>query len=219
MKRYFIILAYLLIISSVVFAQVDSSAQGEEASTKTTEISLSGGITYPSLPRKFKDYWKKGINVSGSIGYSSPPGSLGYSALSLELTYNSFSFNENGFRSSLDTSKRSISLAGEATKTLAVMLTYRGEFSTTKNSIAPYFLLSVGYFHLSSGSVNVPSDTSLGISGENTSAIAWSFGGGIDVPVSDMISAFAEGRFVLGATGSDVARQYYPVSVGVRIKP
>ena len=212
MKRCLYIFFHFIFFSSIIFAQ-------EESSTKTTEISVAGGISYPSLPREFKDYWKKGINVSGGIGYSSQPGSLGYSALSLDLTYNNFSFDENGFRNSLDTSKRSVTLSGEATKIFTAMLMYRGTFSTTKQSVAPYFLLGVGYFYLSSGSVNVPSDTALGIGGGSQSSIAWALGAGAEAPINDTYSIFLEGKFVLGATGDAVGRQYYPVSIGVRIKP
>ena len=59
----------------------------------------------------------------------------------------------------------------------------------------------------------------MSIDGESKSAILWSLGAGVEAPVSDLLSTFVEGKFVLGATGDAVGRQYYPVSIGVRIKP
>ena len=194
MNRCFCIFFCCIAISTTLFSQTDTLPNMER------DISVSAGISYPSLPGDFKQYWKKGVNISGEFGYSFQPGSIGYSILVVELTFNNFSFDETGFRNSLDTSKQSLSLSGDPTKIFTAMMIYKGVFSTTKESIAPYFLLGVGYFYLSSGGITVPGDSTLQKAGDTQSSIAWSVGAGVDAPLTDRISVFLQGKFILGAT-------------------
>jgi len=204
-----------LILLSCLLSRV-AAAQSDSLSKNPLEISISSGISYPYLPGEFKNYWKNGTVVAAGIGYSLQPGSLGYSALSLEVAYSTFQDDPTAFTNSLSPANSSLAVEGTSTKIVTALATYRGTFATSKTSIAPYFLMGVGYFNISAGTISVPSDPTLSVNGESKSTISWMVGAGLNVPVSSLGGLFVEAQSVLGATG-DTERQYFPVKAGIRL--
>ena len=200
-----------------VFVCSFAVAQAESPS-KTLEISLAGGMSYPYLPGDFKNYSKKGTNIEGGIGYSLQPGSLGYGALSLNVGYSTFSFDQSAFQSS--GSPMSANTTISSIKMLTATATFKGIFSKTKKSIAPYFLLGAGAFYTMidttvSTSANPPSSN---ITTDRTIAMTWTLGAGLNFPVTERIGLFVEGRYVMCVTGN-LGRQYFPVNVGLLVRP
>ena len=215
----------------VVCALLPSVAAAQEAdSTRPTdhEVIVLGGLAYPYLPAEFPDYWKRGWNAGIGYGLSFAPGRLGYGAVNATVEYSRYPFDDAGYRSTLlkrypGTENRDIRqiiqngtfLHRGTTKLVAVMLNFRGSFSSSKRSIAPYFLAGVGYTHLSSDSIAFLQTDQLSVGEERQSAFAWTFGVGVEVPVRDAITAFVQGKSMLGVF--DRTRQYFPVSAGVRV--
>ena len=193
-------------------------AQTESLPSKTVEISVNGGLSLPSLPSEFKSYWKKGTDVGAGIGYSLEPGSVGYGALELKVDWNGYSFDKSAYQSSLPANKQSDSIAGSSTNIITAFVTFRGTFSPSKTSVAPYFLLGIGYFSVSSKDVTVKPDAVFSLPDESQSSVAWMVGAGIDLPLGDKWGVFADGRYILGVN-QELGRQYFPVTLGVRIKP
>src|SRR5688572_12014619 len=56
-------------------------------------LRLQTGITVPSAPDEFSDYWKAGFNLGGAIGF---PLTTAF-GLEASLGFSNMSFNESGF--------------------------------------------------------------------------------------------------------------------------
>ena len=79
-----------------------SVAQDDSVKTKTPEISLWGGVSFPYLPEYSRQYWKKGWNIGAGYGVDFSPGSVGYSSILLTAQYTRFAFDVNGTITTLD---------------------------------------------------------------------------------------------------------------------
>ena len=218
MKSLWVICLFTIIASPFIIAQPDTS---ESPSTpKDTEFYLYGGVGIPYLPDEFNDYWKTGMNIGGGYGWSFAPGELGYATVLATAEYSRFAFDSAGVSSTIraiDTSYKNLTSIGRPTSIFSVLLNFKGSFSPTKKSIAPYFILGVGYMYFNVGSVSVEGDTTFTLSREKKSAFSWTAGVGIEVPISESIDIFVQAKSLLGAI--DRTRQYFPISGGVMIRP
>ncbi len=206
MKR---VLLLILLNSSLLTSLL---AQDDTMTVKTPEISLSGGFSLPYLPDHFKDSWKKGWNAGAGFGYSTSPGSIGYSSLLATIEYSRWAFDVAAFQSKAGLLQKSVVLSRNPTNVFNIMFSYKGTFSPSRRSIAPYFLIGFGYLHLSEGTISCSGDTTFTISGQSASAFAWSVGAGIEVPITESIACFVQGKSTLGVL--DPTRQYFPLSGG-----
>ncbi|HZY10102.1 MAG TPA: hypothetical protein VFF29_03015 [Bacteroidota bacterium] len=212
MKNFLLLILLVLCVSTVVEAQEDTS------SVRTPEFQFSSGLSIPSIPSEFRDYWKNGITVGLGFGYSFAQGSFGYGGIHALLEYNRFTFDDSGFIKSNNLSVSGLTLTGESRSTITLMTIFKGTITTNRNSIAPYFLLGIGYFYRSSYSINATlPGTGIIYEEGSKSAISWSVGAGVDVPISDRLVLFLQGKFILGVTGSP-GTQYYPLNAGLRFR-
>ena len=213
MKHLLVIVSLVSIVSFPVFGQDDTSF------VMVPELSVSGGISYPSVPQELRDYWKKGFNVGGGFGYSFREGSLGQSGIHGFIQYNGLPFDQNGYLDGNKLNRNTYQASATSRKIITAMANYRGTFSQLSTAIAPYFLMGIGYFHLSSNAITVISanDTSR-VNHAAQSAFSWLLGIGMDIPARSKFSFFLEGRFVLGVTG-EAGTQFYPLSSGIRFRP
>jgi opacity protein-like surface antigen len=222
MKQTALVLFALLVIALPVVAQEDSVQQTDR------EVILYGGTSLPYLPLEFRTYWKNGWNAGVGYGYSFAPGSFGYGAVYATVDYSRFILNGTAYRDSmlapLDQSNlppeaaalKTAPISGGSTKILTVMLNFKGSFAATKNSIAPYFLLGVGYMYYSAEDVTADTVQMYRIPGKTSSAFGWTFGIGVEASITESIGVFVQGKSVLGVV--DKTRQYFPLSAGVRIR-
>jgi|GEM_PF-1412612 len=218
MKSVVLIVLFSMVMTSFLVAQEDS------AKTLTRHVYVWGGSSYPYLPALTKDVWKTGWNAGVGYGYSFSPGPIGYGELFGTVEFSRFAFNETGYRSWLlpqysSSSSSEIQTGGltarGAISNLTVFANFKGTFSTSKHSIAPYFLIGVGYMHYSQDSIAIQ-DTLYAIHAESKSSFAWSVGIGIEAPITDEITFFVQGKSVLGVFQEE--RQYFPLSGGFRIQ-
>ncbi len=185
-----LVLGSLLI--STAICQTDTTAVPETGGMQTLEVMLTGGQAYPYLPLQFRRGWKASWTGGVNCGVSFDPGSLGYGALFLSLDYYNFKGKESG-----------------SAKSLTAMINFKGAFSPTKATIAPYFIIGLGYMYFTPDSMFIHP-------GEGTpekSSFAWNVGVGVEFPVSENIFAFVQGRSVLGTYFR--SGQYFPVNIGV----
>ena len=206
MKRFVLIVLF----NSCVLARV--LAQSDTSTVKTPEISLAGGVSFPYLPEESRDYWKKGWNAEIGYGYSFTPGTLGYSSVLATVGYSRFAFDATGFRTKLNLLQKSLSLTRNPMTAFNIFLSYKGTFSPTVKSLAPYFLIGAGYLHLSEGSIGASGDTTFTIAGQTASAVSWTFGLGVEFPITESVRVFVQGKSILGVL--DPTRQYFPLSGG-----
>ena len=209
MKYILVVVALLIFTSCCALSQVDSSV------SKTPEYFISGGMAIPSLPYPFKTVWKTGFDISGGYGYSFQPGSWGYGTVSGAIEYDQFPFDRDGFIRELNLNTN-VPIDGGATIAITVMATVKGTFAATKNVIAPYFLFGLGYMNVTSGEITWKGVTAR--PKESKSGFAYQLGAGLDIPTSERVTIFLEGKFFMGLTSSP-GRQYFPIAIGARIKP
>ncbi|MBI4547968.1 MAG: outer membrane beta-barrel protein [Ignavibacteriae bacterium] len=218
MKSLLVVIVYTLITSPLIFAQADTAISTE--TPKDPELYLFGGVGIPYLPEEFNQYWKPAWNIGGGYGWSFPPGELGYATVSATVEYSRFAFDSAGVSSrirAIDTSYKNLISTGRPTSIFNVMVNFKGSFSPAKQSIAPYFILGIGYMYFNAGSVTVTGDTTFTLGKEKKSAFSWTAGVGVEVPIIESVSVFVQAKSLLGAI--DRTRQYFPMSGGVIIKP
>jgi len=221
MKYLLTIFICSFFITSLGLSQIDSTRPADK------EILVSGGASYPYLPGEFKESWKRGWNSGVSYGYSFPPGTLGYGAVFVSVEVNRFAFDEAGYRAALlakysdpvrDQNERKAIQTGYVSargpvRIITGMVSFKGSFSSTKQTIAPYFLIGVGYANLAVDSIAMGGTSQFTIPEKHESGFAWSFGVGVEVPILESIGMFAQAKSVLGVF--DPTRQYFPVSGGI----
>ncbi len=220
----------LLVISSALALRAQSDSVKTPASLSEgisepaqREIFVLGGKIVPYLPGETSKYWKSGWNGGVGYGLSFAPGAIGYAALAVVVEYNSCAFDPSGYRAAMTAlypgsaaaiQNGSIIARGPMTA-MTAMLEFKGAFSPTKHSIAPYFLIGLGYMHFASDSIVIAGNSSFTVPENSQSGATWSFGLGIEVPFTSSFAMFVQGKSVLADL--ERTRQYFPVSGGFRI--
>lgn len=205
-----------MFIPSYLRAQEDSTASKEVK----REVFVTGGISYPYLPEQLNANYKPGYNIGAGNSIIFPPGTLGYSKVSFVLEYSTFKFDQPGYFKSFthDDSLILINNPGlvatqRPAKIFTAMVDYQGIFTVT-DVVAPYFLIGAGFFYVSVPPLITTPTTTLEQAPYNHATIAWTFGLGVDVSISDDFGAFVQGKSVLGVLND--THQLFPISAGVR---
>lgn len=210
MKYMLVIIVLGFIFSCSAVAQTDSVL----SSNKTPEVLLWGGMSLPYLPEEYRMFWKTGINIGGGYGFSFDPGSVGYAGLYTTVEYGRTSFDEKRYNDSLKSQHSPSDTAiGGPVKLVNFMLNIKGTFSSTKKSIAPYFLIGIGYMYYTQSEIYVISNPSLTVPGVNKGGVSWTFGIGVELPLTDRARAFVQAKSLLGVTNP--SRQYFPITAGL----
>jgi hypothetical protein len=219
MKLGLVLSVIAMFIPSYLWAQEDSTA----ASAVKREVFVTGGISYPYLPKQLDVNYKPGYNIGAGNSIIFPPGALGYSKVSFALEYSVFKFDEQGFINSVKNSNSSDTLIlknnpgltaiQRPAKIFTAMVDYQGIFTVT-DVVAPYFLIGAGFIYISVPPLLTTPTTTLEQDAYNHATIAWTFGLGVDVSISDSFGAFVQGKSVLGVLNE--THQIFPISLGVR---
>lgn len=228
MTRISLLALMILCCASMLFGQVDTVAPPASlslppASSTEREIILWGGLSFGYLPAEFSRYWKSGWNGAIGYGLSFEPGAMGYGAVAVVVEYSRYPFDESGYRTAMTEQfpgqagaiRNAILTARGSARTLSAMLQFKGSFSATKRSAAPYFLVGVGYLRFASDSIALQGLGALTVPENSQSGLAWTFGLGLELPLTERLGMFVQIRSVIGAL--DRTRQYFPLSGGVRM--
>lgn len=207
MKYIYAVVALLLMISSASLAQAD-------VAPKYPEISVSGGITFPSRPLEFKNFWKKGFSAGAGYGIVVGTGDVGYSVVQAEVEYSSFAFNADSARRILELGQTAI-VGGSAVNVLSLFINYRGTFAASHGSIGPYLILGVGVMNYLQKDITADGTPQTDVPNVSRTSAAWQAGLGVNIPFTDNFVLFVEGKSVIGLI--EDGKQYFPICAGIRI--
>ena len=207
MKYVYALVALVLTASSGSFAQAD-------ASSKRTEISVSGGLGFAGRPLEFKKFWKSGFTAGAGYGITVGSGDLGYSVLQAELTYSSFAFVPDSVRSVYGF-PASTSISSDPVNVLTLMVNYRGTIAASQTSIGPYVLIGIGAVDFMQKEITVNGSSFASVPSVSKFSFAWQFGLGVSIPFTEKFGMFVEGKSVIGLL--DDGKQYFPVCAGLRL--
>jgi opacity protein-like surface antigen len=200
-----------LISVLVLLLTITLSSPSQE---KVNDFYISGGLSFPSGPQVFSDYWKMGFNVGGGFGF---PLSTSVSLIAI-VDYNNFSFDEEGFLKAFGFSNYGLSITGGSASIFTVNGNIKILLNTTPNTTSPYIIGGLGFFSLSTSDVTVSgSGGSVNVAGDSESAFNVQFGLGIDIPTSSTMNVFIEGRYGIGFTKEENT-SFLPIRIGLRIK-
>jgi hypothetical protein len=220
MKSAVLLATCCLTVVSYIHAQTDTTL-----SETTSEVYFMGGPSYPYLPSETREIWKKGWNAGVGYGYSFKPGPIGYGAVYASVEYSRFTFNDAGYRAWLlpqypSDHAATIQQGGLSARgpemVLTASLNFKGAFSSSRHSIAPYFLAGVGFMYYQRDSAGIQGTTLYTMKSQHQSTFTWSVGVGIEAPLIDPVAIFVQAKTVLGVF--DDPRQFFPVSGGLRIR-
>ena len=212
MKKVLVSILLSLVASLPVFTQ-DSTSSG-----KKPEFRISGGLSIPSLPHDFRQYYKTGYNVGLAYGYTFEPGDFGYSTVFASVEHNRFYFNLIGWEQDHGKIRKVYASWNSSTSMTNLMLNDKGTLTKPHQSVAPYFLIGIGYIRVQTDAVEITGDTIATIDASSESSISYSLGTGFDIAANDHLGFFVEWRFLIG-TAATPGRQLFPLCVGMRYRP
>jgi hypothetical protein len=217
MKHLVTFMSVCLLFATVSLAQEQDSTA---SAPRIQEAVVMTGVAFPYLPLDFRHHSMNGFDVGAGYSIRLTPGSLGYSTLSMVAEYSVFRFDGTQFANDLDSATRAnnpgLTVTQRPVKAFSLMFNYKGNFTGISNSFSPYFLLGVGYVYYSVPLTSASTDTSLNVASSELSTIGWSFGLGIDVPINDDATIFAQAQSVLAAL--ERPRQTFPIVIGLRYR-
>ena len=200
MKRVIGFSAAILLLSISCFGQ--------------NHLFLSGGISIPSSPKAFSDYWNLGIGFGGGIDYALSSNL----SITASVEYNNFSFNESGFLNDYGVSVSGISITGGSAHIFTAQGGIKVMLVNTPNVIAPYLIGTIGFFNLSSSDIEISyQGSSIKFSSESESAFSFNTGIGVKIPASENMDVFVEGRYAIGFTSNE-STSYIPIRLGLSFK-
>jgi hypothetical protein len=197
------------------------------------EASLTSGYVFPSSPMAFANYWtiqyggglQVGIPLSESV---SMVGSFEYYRFKMSETGVSEGFDVEYVRDIWIFDRVSLSPSADASSVIALSANLRVAPSPRAGSLSPYFTAGFGVMQLSIGEISLPVTSVLTVGGNNISmtaqnrivggketALLLQSGIGIDLNVSESLSAFLEARYALGLTKGH-STSYIPLNIGLK---
>lgn len=202
-KLKWFLLPLFLAVTSSTWAQTE----------KTTDLFFTAGLSFPSKPQAFSDYWKMGFGVGGGIGFPLSPSI----SLTGSIDYNSFAFNEEGFLKSIGLSGSGVSVTGASATIFTITGNVKALLNATPASVAPYVTAGLGFFSLSTSDVTAAYQGNTATAkGDSESAFSLLFGAGIEIPAGTS-TLFIEGKYGLGFTKGE-STAFIPVRGGIKMK-
>ncbi len=204
----------LALLCGLLMTQFSSSALSQGA--RRPLYFLGGGLSVPSAPDIFSDYWQTGFNFTGGIGYPVTPSV----AVLGTVGYNAHPFDEDGFLSDIGLSGYGVDVDGGKATLLTVFAALRVNLvSPQAEAVAsPFFFGGIGMTRLSLSDVSVSYlGQSYGLDGPSETALGVGFGGGVDMRVAANVYLFVQGLYSIGFT-DDESTHAFPISVGILIR-
>jgi hypothetical protein len=197
-------------IALLALGLLASTAFGQEE--KRATLSLSGGVSFPSQPSVFSDYWKMGFNFGASLGYALSP----FLTIGGSFDYNNFAFDEEGFLKNLGASGYGITVSGASASIISVMGNLK--VSLTPASVSPYFFGGLGFSRISLSDATISGGgESATVKFGSNSVFSVLFGAGLDIPAGKATKVFLQGAYGIGFKENGNTN-YLPVKFGVALK-
>lgn len=175
---------------------------------------VGAGLSVPSSPDVFSDYWKIGPHAVGAIGYPVTRGFI----LEGQVEYNNFTLDDDAILRDLGFSPADVTIQGAAATVLAGTAMAIGRIQAPGSKVAPYFLGGVGFSRLSAGDITAsgPGGTAT-LDGDSETAFSVGFGVGIEIMVTPTAGIFLDGKYSILFT-EDESSQYLPFRVGLVVR-
>ena len=206
MKIISYVAIFTLLFTVIAFTQDDNKP----------ELSIGGGLSLPSKPEIFSDYWKMGFNFGGGFAFPFTP-SLSFITI---VDYSRFAFDEEKLLENFGFLGYGIEIKVGSASIVTVTENLKASFNPGSNAISPYFIGGMGLFSVSTSEVKV-SVPSYGISetikGQSESAFALQFGFGIDIPTDETTKIFIECKYCIGFTEEE-STHFFPIRAGASFK-
>jgi opacity protein-like surface antigen len=178
---------------------------------KKVTLSLGGGISFPSQPSLFSNYWKMGFNFGAGIGYPLSPSV----SLVSSFDYSNFAFNDEDFLRDNGFGGYGITISGGSATIISILGNIKASLAQAPGSVAPYLLGGLGLFSISTSDLTVSAGgLSLSVNSESESAFSILFGAGIDIPAGETTTVFLQAAYSVGFTKNE-STNYVPVKAGV----
>ena len=149
MKHILTVILITVFLSPLLPAQTDTVPTEPEdpGVSGTWEVVAGGGMSVPFEPEHYDDAFKNGYYFGGGLAYSLPTGDLGYGEISLMVQYYNTPFDDATFieGNGLDSAANVYGYPGDV---FTAMAQFRGVFAGSKETIAPFFTMGVGMFHI-----------------------------------------------------------------------
>jgi opacity protein-like surface antigen len=201
---------FILIFLFVYIYKPQNNYSQSFSERQSIEIQLMGGISFPSQPTIFTDYWNFGYNLGGGFGYRFTP----IFSASFLFNYNNFPFNDDKFLRDLGIEGSGVEVDGGSIIIITVTAVAKARFTESYNKLSPYLVGGIGYFSLTTNDMKLSygyqSET---IESEYESAFSFLFGGGLEVPIGINKYFFIELNYGQGFTKEDHTG-YIPLKIG-----
>jgi opacity protein-like surface antigen len=205
MKK-FVAFALVLFVAAPAFAQ-----------SSNMELYAGAGVSVPTQPSAFSDYWSLGYNVGTGAGYVLNE----RVSFTGTVAYNNFSFAEDDFLTDNGFATSGINIDGGAASIVSVTANAKFALAPHLERVSPYALGGVGWSNFSIDDVTI-TDTStpsnnLTVPGNSESAFGVMFGGGVDIPASPTMAVFIEAQYAINFTDVE-STQYVPFRAGMKFR-
>ncbi len=199
--------AVAVIVSSFFFS-TSLTAQGR---VDRPFYRIHTGITLPSSPAAFSDFWNPGPNVGGSVGI---PVTRAFVA-EVDLQYSRIPFDSRKLLSQLGATSSGVSVDGGETTIISASVNAVVRLVTDGSRVAPYFAGGFGLTRRSIGDATVAGGgASAPINGDSGTDILVAFGGGLEFRVTPATGLFVDARYSIGFQAGENL-EYLPVRIGV----
>jgi hypothetical protein len=199
----------VLVFVGIIFVVTMAQSQEEH----NASFMFGGGLSFPSQPRLFSDYWKMGFNIGAGFDNRLSQ------TLSLEGTfeYNNFAFDDEGFLKDYGFSGYGVTIEGGSATIFSVLAGLKANLIPIDKPVSPYFLGEMGIFSLSTSDMTVsgPGGSMTG-KGSSESAFTVVFGAGLDFVAGETTTVFIQAAYGLGFTKNE-STNYIPLKAGLRI--
>lgn len=218
MNRLFSLIFLAIFLPFSMFSQsgiVETDAM-DDATPGVWRVVAGGGVAIPFEPGNFDDYFKPGYSFGGGLTYAFSPGDVGYGEVSLTASYYNLSFDDAGFVTANNLPGTAV-VYGYPGDVFSAMVGFRGVFATSVESVAPFFTMGVGMFHIALPQMGVENVVVPIVEEYKKTTFGWSVGLGVDVPVTGNFTFFVDGRFLLGTTETN-GHKLFTAGGGLRVK-
>jgi hypothetical protein len=199
-------------VASSAVAAPATAPQAEKV--KRVSIYVGGGIAFPMSPSGFSDFWGMGFSFGGGLGYAFSP-SLAFVGL---VDYNNFALDGDAILAASGFGGMGISISGGSASIFSVSGNLKANLIPTPNSLSPYFIGGIGYSTVSTGDFTLSAGgLSITESGFSESHASILFGVGLDIPASEALDIFLEGKYGIVFT-EDQTSNYIPLRAGLKVK-
>jgi opacity protein-like surface antigen len=173
-------------------------------------IYFEGGVSFPSHPKIFSDYWSTGYIIGTGIGYTLSP----TWSISGSIHYNRFSLDDEGFLRSYGFGGLGIQTSGGSAKIVTILSNLKYTLLAETKSLAPYIIGGIGYMGIATSDIEFYMAGTDVVRGRSESAFSFFLGTGLILPATKETRYFIQVSYGIGLTKNDNTH-IVPIKAGI----